>query len=482
MTKKELFEWVKLHHPDINETMLTKLLNRAMDDFCEKTEIIKNASTLTTTSNQRFYNLAKNILKIKELRIDELPIPRLQDTGIIDSTPIYSPFDNSDNENEEDVIPEGDLIQAAHFNNTYKNADGSVPYGAARYITFPKEFFAEVDNTSNMTISFWVKFDESDYNNVGYLFNNSGRDISNGRCDIRFYNNLVLPFQGNILQQTYEHTPTKSFAADFAPKNTNNAYDFYDGETNGVNSFKVGVADARNWSFNTGDGTLETKNKWRLMTLTYNGLAQSEGGGVKLFNNIQIGNKQSSYKKYSAEVSSPYNPANNMEAINRNWFDGLQADGYGQVKPHITSGNYASHGSGGGTHTYTSSQDVQLGCFRYHPLGQVAVQNQPASSIAYGMSDLSFANYNAGDVVFPFSGWMRNLIIANDTYNITQINNLYSLGPDATYDEVSSVGSEIEHFYLLKEDALDSKGTVNGTEQNGLVYTNTINTKSGELE
>ena len=36
MTKKEIYDWIKLHHTDINETMLEKIVNRALDDFCDK--------------------------------------------------------------------------------------------------------------------------------------------------------------------------------------------------------------------------------------------------------------------------------------------------------------------------------------------------------------------------------------------------------------------------------------------------------------
>ena len=483
MNKKELFEWIRMHHPDVNETMLTKLVNRAMDDFCEKTEIIKTASTLTTTSNQRFYNLANDILKIKELRIDELPIPRLQDTGIIDSTPIYTPFDSSDNENEEDVIPNDGLIQAAHFNNVNKDIDGSVPYGAARYITIPKEFFTEVDNTAAMTISFWVKFDSSEYNNVGYLFNNSGRDMSNGRCDIRFFSGHGT-FSGSATtgQGAYRHTPSQSFAATFAPKNINSAYDYYNGATSGVNNFRVGVADSRNWSFKTGQGALETKNKWRLMTLTYDGRSATEGDGLRLFNNLQVGNMQSSFQKFSTQADSPYNLNNNENILTTNWHDGTSADGYGQVKPHITSGNYYTHGSSGGVHTHESTQDIQLGCFKYAP-GSVAIQSQPASSLANLMSDITSSDiYSAGNTVFPFSGWMRNLFISSSTFDVDKINNIYSLGPNATYDDVSGVDSNLTHFYLLKENANDSVGSINGTNVGGLEYTNTADTKAGGVE
>ena len=37
MTQKELIEVIQQHHPEANETMIRKALNRAQDDFAAKT-------------------------------------------------------------------------------------------------------------------------------------------------------------------------------------------------------------------------------------------------------------------------------------------------------------------------------------------------------------------------------------------------------------------------------------------------------------
>ena len=41
MTAKEMIELVQQHHPHMGETEIVKLLNRAKNDFCAKTEILK---------------------------------------------------------------------------------------------------------------------------------------------------------------------------------------------------------------------------------------------------------------------------------------------------------------------------------------------------------------------------------------------------------------------------------------------------------
>ena len=86
MTGKEMIELVQLHHPHMGETEIVKLLNRAKDDFCNKTSIIKTTKTITTVANQRYYHLDKTILKITEAWLDSVKIPRLIGKPIIDDT------------------------------------------------------------------------------------------------------------------------------------------------------------------------------------------------------------------------------------------------------------------------------------------------------------------------------------------------------------------------------------------------------------
>ena len=53
MEIKEMIELVQQHHPHMGQTEIVKLLNRAKDDFCAKTEIIKDSYTTNTAVNQR---------------------------------------------------------------------------------------------------------------------------------------------------------------------------------------------------------------------------------------------------------------------------------------------------------------------------------------------------------------------------------------------------------------------------------------------
>ena len=97
MTAREMIELVQQHHPDMGEKEIINLLNRAKDDFCAKTEIIKNSYTsvsgdyaddasgeTATTANQRYYTISKFILKIRDVWLNDVRISRLIGKPMID--------------------------------------------------------------------------------------------------------------------------------------------------------------------------------------------------------------------------------------------------------------------------------------------------------------------------------------------------------------------------------------------------------------
>ena len=84
MTAKEMIELVQQHHPEMGQTEIVKLINRAKDDFCIKTEIVKDTYTSQTEVNQRYYTLDNKIIKIKDIWLNDIKIPMLLDKPIID--------------------------------------------------------------------------------------------------------------------------------------------------------------------------------------------------------------------------------------------------------------------------------------------------------------------------------------------------------------------------------------------------------------
>ena len=87
----EMVELVQQHHPHMGETEIIRLLNRAKDDFCERTEIVKSTYTIQTVANQRYYALndiggdvTSVILKVKEVWLNDTIIPRLLEKPPVD--------------------------------------------------------------------------------------------------------------------------------------------------------------------------------------------------------------------------------------------------------------------------------------------------------------------------------------------------------------------------------------------------------------
>ena len=84
MTTKEMIELINQHHPHIAETEAIKLLNRAKDDFCARTEIVKDSYTSTTVADQRYYTIDNKIIKIRNIWLNDVEIPMLIGKPIID--------------------------------------------------------------------------------------------------------------------------------------------------------------------------------------------------------------------------------------------------------------------------------------------------------------------------------------------------------------------------------------------------------------
>ncbi len=84
MTQKQLIELVQQHHPAIGETELRQALNRAKDDFCARTELIADSWTQSSVAGQRYYSIDDAILRIKEVQVNDVSIPRLTSKPIIE--------------------------------------------------------------------------------------------------------------------------------------------------------------------------------------------------------------------------------------------------------------------------------------------------------------------------------------------------------------------------------------------------------------
>jgi|TARA_R100000234_G_scaffold115080_1_gene90742 hypothetical protein len=86
MTQKQLIETVQQHHPNLGETQIRIFLNKALDEFCRKTRMLKTMYTFTSVADQRFYELSDDIIEIESVDYDGYQIPRL--IGRIEKTDV----------------------------------------------------------------------------------------------------------------------------------------------------------------------------------------------------------------------------------------------------------------------------------------------------------------------------------------------------------------------------------------------------------
>ena len=93
MTLNEMIELVRQHHPHMQDNEIRLLLNRASDDFCAKTEIVKHSFSLgtdndpdSTTANKRYYTLPAEVFTVREVWLNNVRIPRIIGKPIIDDT------------------------------------------------------------------------------------------------------------------------------------------------------------------------------------------------------------------------------------------------------------------------------------------------------------------------------------------------------------------------------------------------------------
>ena len=84
MLNKEMIELVRQHHPHMGESEIVKLLNRAKNDFCARTEIVKDSYVFDTVVNQRYYNMDEKIIKVKSVWLNGIRIDKVVGKPIID--------------------------------------------------------------------------------------------------------------------------------------------------------------------------------------------------------------------------------------------------------------------------------------------------------------------------------------------------------------------------------------------------------------
>jgi len=86
VTLQEQIEEIKQAFPGTPEKQIINMLNRAMDEFCEESEILTDSASLTEQADVRYYPLTATlwsgleadgeVLKIRQVDYDSKPIKR----------------------------------------------------------------------------------------------------------------------------------------------------------------------------------------------------------------------------------------------------------------------------------------------------------------------------------------------------------------------------------------------------------------------
>ena len=58
MKQIQMIEMVKKHHPELSNAEIRIYLNKALDEFCEQTRILKGRTSFTTAADTRYYRLS----------------------------------------------------------------------------------------------------------------------------------------------------------------------------------------------------------------------------------------------------------------------------------------------------------------------------------------------------------------------------------------------------------------------------------------
>ena len=77
----EMLDILKTRHTGVSEPAMIKMINRAMDEVCRESKILKGSFTFSTVANQRFYDLTtsngEEIIEVISVDYDGKDIPRL---------------------------------------------------------------------------------------------------------------------------------------------------------------------------------------------------------------------------------------------------------------------------------------------------------------------------------------------------------------------------------------------------------------------
>ena len=84
MTKLQITELLRQHHPHLSSKQSDMYLEQAADDICGKTFLHRRTDIMSSVAGQRYYSFPKQAIKIERVWFNDVEIPRLIGEPIID--------------------------------------------------------------------------------------------------------------------------------------------------------------------------------------------------------------------------------------------------------------------------------------------------------------------------------------------------------------------------------------------------------------
>jgi hypothetical protein len=96
MTKLQIKELLKQHHPHLSSKLSDMYLELSADKIAQETDIITKTLLISSVAGQRWYDLDASITEIDKVYFNDVKIPKLIGDPIIDDDEITIPVDSAD--------------------------------------------------------------------------------------------------------------------------------------------------------------------------------------------------------------------------------------------------------------------------------------------------------------------------------------------------------------------------------------------------
>lgn len=96
MTKLQIKELLKQHHPHLSSTLSDMYIELAADKVAQETDIVTKTMLINSVAGQRWYDLDASIIEVDKVYFNDVKIPKLVGEPTIDDDEFTVPDDDND--------------------------------------------------------------------------------------------------------------------------------------------------------------------------------------------------------------------------------------------------------------------------------------------------------------------------------------------------------------------------------------------------